>query len=704
MIVPASRKPRSPHAAPFFHHPLAERKIVAIGGGVFMVISLGIGIGNLALPGKAVAAQTTPVLLAQGTKQNSQTVLHVNPTTGNDRGNGSDLAPFKTITQALQVAQPHTVILLASGTYSATTGEVFPLVLRPHITIQGNPETRGQDVVIQGGGLFSSPGASQNIAVLGGANQAALIGVTITNPGGYGIQIISSNPTVRDSTLTGNAQAGIYLAGNSTSLIRNNFFAQNRIAGISIHNSSRPTVEDNIFEQNGEAIAIHDSATPLIANNRVTQNKIGIALRGTGQPTLRNNSLEENGQNELRAEQVKDQSLGLPSRFAPANPVQQPAVSATAQNRISAVPFGTPLPTKPTPSDPPPEKSVLPKQPQSWQISPPAMKSDVAATGFPVPRALLPTIPAAQTPASSQGSTKLLTPPPPPLRSLSTAPPPSALTKPAESKSGKVRSTNVATADVIVPTISIKTAEIPVASRTAFPPSSNSNPPGTIAPAQGSTSSQMFPQPASSNDLPTVQVRNRKVKPVGQPSAEPVQPPIAVAPKAIATARRLPSVPAQAPSLPINIPVPPPESKPPESKPISSVITNSSPMVSPPAIQARQPARTADLLPVPGPNAPIGNVGDMPSVYGDRNLPNADRSALTHPTGSSAMVKYRVVVFTTNDQQQAQLRSLVPNAFSSTYRGQTVMQAGAFGDRSKADQLMTTLTSQGLQTIIEPMP
>jgi hypothetical protein len=61
--------------------------------------------------------------------------LWVNPQTGNDAGAGdSQNTPFKTITQALQTARPGTIIQLAPGTYSAQSGEQFPLKLKPDIT------------------------------------------------------------------------------------------------------------------------------------------------------------------------------------------------------------------------------------------------------------------------------------------------------------------------------------------------------------------------------------------------------------------------------------------------------------------------------------------------------------------------------------------------------------------------------------------
>jgi cell division septation protein DedD len=96
------------------------------------------------------------------------------------------------------------------------------------------------------------------------------------------------------------------------------------------------------------------------------------------------------------------------------------------------------------------------------------------------------------------------------------------------------------------------------------------------------------------------------------------------------------------------------------------------------------------LLPVPNPDAPIGNVGSASIVY------------RTQQSNASAALKlpYRVVV-EANDSQQAQLRAAFPNAFRTSIKGRSLMQVGAFGDRGKAEQLMQTLSSQGVQAMVE---
>ncbi|HLO52527.1 MAG TPA: DUF1565 domain-containing protein, partial [Kamptonema sp.] len=169
-----------------------------------------------------VFAQEMPPLqefqVSQGQQLSQTNVLYVSASGGNDGGgNGSDRAPFKTITRALSVAEPNTLILLAPGTYSPQSGESFPLILKPNVTIQGDPNSRGQNILIQGGGEFISPtSAGQNIAILA-ADGAKITGVTVTNPNyrGYGLWIESSAPTIANNTFTGNTHDGISVVGNS---------------------------------------------------------------------------------------------------------------------------------------------------------------------------------------------------------------------------------------------------------------------------------------------------------------------------------------------------------------------------------------------------------------------------------------------------------------------------------------------------------
>ena len=112
-----------------------------------------------------------PMVVAQA---QSYSVLYVNAQTGNNAGNGGETSPFRTVTHALAQANPNTIIKLAPGTYNQQSGEVFPLEMKPGVTLQGEISDRGQSTIIQGSGLFlSKTSARQQIALLG-SNRAGL--------------------------------------------------------------------------------------------------------------------------------------------------------------------------------------------------------------------------------------------------------------------------------------------------------------------------------------------------------------------------------------------------------------------------------------------------------------------------------------------------------------------------------------------------
>ena len=115
----------------------------------------------------------------------------------------------------------------------------------------------------------------------------------------------------------------------------------------------------------------------------------------------------------------------------------------------------------------------------------------------------------------------------------------------------------------------------------------------------------------------------------------------------------------------------------------------------PPVAQGAPPVLPppTPLEPVPNMTPPLGNTTLMPNV------------AVAAPSPQAAVLgfNYRVIVNTTSSQQEAQVRSLVPDAFRTNLNGRTVMQAGLFEDRTAADQLQRSLSSQGLSASVLPI-
>ncbi|MEH2051677.1 DUF1565 domain-containing protein [Nostoc sp.] len=271
-----------------------------------LLFTVSLGAASLAFLGCAFAQiPSTPDSAPLGEKTPSQTnVLFVNPSIGDDKaGNGSESAPVKTITQALRLANANTVIMLSTGTYSAETGEEFPLILKPGVSIQGNPSNQGKEIIIQGGGDYLSRSfAGQNVTIVG-ANQALLTGVTVTNsnPRGYGLWIESSNPVVAENTFTGSTQDGISVSGNAAPTISKNYFDRNGANGITIAGNSSPQVKENVFHQTGFGINIAQNSAPVVIGNQIQNNRSGIVVQANARPILRNNSIQDNKEDGLVA-------------------------------------------------------------------------------------------------------------------------------------------------------------------------------------------------------------------------------------------------------------------------------------------------------------------------------------------------------------------------------------------------------------------
>ncbi|OKH35212.1 hypothetical protein NIES2101_37850 [Calothrix sp. HK-06] len=247
--------------------------------------------------------QSSQQRTVQGEQTISQVnVLFVNPSAGDDKtGNGGERTPFKTITQALHVAAPQSTIMLAPGTYTEQTGEVFPLILKPGVSIQGDASTKGRGIVIQGGDDYLSRTFGKQNAAIVGANQASITGITVMNPKprGYGILIESTNPTISENTFAGSTQDGISITGNATPVISKNYFYQNKANGLTVSGNARPEIRENIFQQTGFGINIAQSAEPLIIGNQIQYNRAGVVVQASSRPKLRNNSIQSNREDGL---------------------------------------------------------------------------------------------------------------------------------------------------------------------------------------------------------------------------------------------------------------------------------------------------------------------------------------------------------------------------------------------------------------------
>jgi parallel beta-helix repeat protein len=226
----------------------------------------------------------------------SAPVFYVNPATGNDNGAGSQASPYKTLTRALRQASAGATIRLSSGTYSATTGEVFPLVVPAGAIVVGNEANKGNGIVIEGSGTYSSATFNQQSIAIRLDNTAQLRGVTVSNRGsrGTGVWVESTNPTIANCTFINCGREGIFATGTANPEIIDNLFQQNAASGMSIVRNAKGEIRRNLCQRTGYGIAIGDNAAPLLTDNRASENRSGIVLSGTARPVLRNNIAERN--------------------------------------------------------------------------------------------------------------------------------------------------------------------------------------------------------------------------------------------------------------------------------------------------------------------------------------------------------------------------------------------------------------------------
>ena len=251
-------------------------------GASFLVTTL--AISSLLGVTFAAQAQLPPV----------SSVIYVDPVNGlNAAEAGTSAKPYKTITSALSRAETGTVIQLAPGNYSS---ESFPIKLKPGVTLRGDESSKGERVVISGGGNHISRSfAKQNITILADKD-TTIEGVTVTNPKerGTGVWVESTNPIIKNNTFINNDRDGVFVTGEGNPKIENNRFVQNSANGISITRESRGEIRNNLFQNNGFGLAIGDTSTPLLTENQIVQNKDGIVISESAKPLVRKNTIQNN--------------------------------------------------------------------------------------------------------------------------------------------------------------------------------------------------------------------------------------------------------------------------------------------------------------------------------------------------------------------------------------------------------------------------
>lgn len=595
-------------------------------------------------------SQNTQITLSP--QAQNYTVLHVDAATGHDQqGSGSEEQPYQTITQALQMAPAtSTVILLAPGHYSSASGEQFPLHLRPGITIQGNAGAT-RNTIIVGSGEFQDGPVTQNTAIVT-SDRSGLANITVSNPKGSGVWISGGAPILRRVALVANAVAGVHVTAGAP-LIENSYFHQNP-NGLAIQGNSRATVRENLFEATGRAITVASPATPTINNNRIARNDVGIALKNNARPVLTANILNGNERNGVV--EVEPTMVALPAAL-PTTPERSDT------DRLAVRGSEVPRETAELPDVSAPTTSEI--------AAPPAAAPEPTALGQEVPAVLTrPEAVAVKLPTVTTNQTINLEP-----VAVTTVP-----TAPIEAETPETAAT-LETPEIVLDeggsgTIDGAISEIAsfrqhLASSSSSAPVANEPPPPILQRQRASLSMST----AADNDANNEVIQTDFAEPLSTEGGIP----IAVI-----------SVDETEPTLE-------PEVQSHESgregvsnllarlqQPVAAVATTAPPtnnVITPPA----------DVIAVSSQRLPVPSAA-IPSSGGSGNLT---------PPGTVSLARafrYRVLV----DMADADdLQSLVPDAFRTQVGGRMFMQAGAYVDEADAQERLTWLRENGIESRVD---
>jgi hypothetical protein len=214
--------------------------------------------------------------------------LYVDVVTGSDvTGDGSASNPFKTITHALSVTPGGETINIASGTYNAAAGEVFPLFLkngtrligattpsRPQITNFGTTSIIGGDNI--------TDGEISNLEIYGSSGGGALI----MPLGSWNFSI--TNCIVHGDGVTFDIGAYIILPGTGCNISDSVFYDLDLVA---LATEQTCVIENNEFYNNMTGIG-SGGGNSIISYNLIHDNSMGIWIDFIDdQPVINNNDI-----------------------------------------------------------------------------------------------------------------------------------------------------------------------------------------------------------------------------------------------------------------------------------------------------------------------------------------------------------------------------------------------------------------------------
>ena len=169
-------------------------------------------------------------------------------------GNGSQLSPFQTISQALAVAEPNSIINVLSGTYPVTEQNVLNI---PGLILKGRA---GSKILLQ----------SSIVPFLLNADNVKIDGLTMTSDQPYPVEFIQvggNNNQILNCQIYGPNQSG----DSSTWVVNRGFVTQNGITNLLVRN--------NIFYSLRQPAYLNPNSTGTIMDNVTYNTRVYVVDR-----------------------------------------------------------------------------------------------------------------------------------------------------------------------------------------------------------------------------------------------------------------------------------------------------------------------------------------------------------------------------------------------------------------------------------------
>ncbi|MEM9769020.1 MAG: S-layer homology domain-containing protein, partial [Cyanobacteria bacterium P01_D01_bin.71] len=227
----------------------------------------------------------------------AQLVLYVDPQRGrNDSDGQSPAQALPTLTAALRLSQGDTLIRLAEGQYTESSGERFPLIIPPGCVVQGTVTGDRPATTIQGGDTVQHPLLGRRSVTCQLMDEAALQTVNVSNPQsqGIGIWLATGRPRLQKVMVRQCGQHGAIALEQALPLIQDCLFEQCGVAGLVFITQSKGQLERVFSLNNGIGLLLQDGAAPLVLTSSFERCDTGIKIADTAQPVLRSNRVNNN--------------------------------------------------------------------------------------------------------------------------------------------------------------------------------------------------------------------------------------------------------------------------------------------------------------------------------------------------------------------------------------------------------------------------